>query len=184
MRRLLIGLLLVILAGCGTLTVPAAVRLSDGTVMIGTATAAVSGGTFAVATSDSSTRCSGTYNALDTTPTISVPVVCSDGRYADATVTRSRDGMSGTGFAVVSDGTLARVAFGNNALTAVTPIESQAQTAFPTDRAPAPVMTPRSDVQEVRSSCCKICRTGIACGDSCISAGKQCRKGRGCACNG
>ncbi len=32
-------------------------------------------------------------------------------------------------------------------------------------------------------SCCKTCRAGKACGDSCIAASKACTKGRGCACN-
>jgi|GEM_PF-2068027 len=31
-------------------------------------------------------------------------------------------------------------------------------------------------------SCCKVCSSGCACGDSCISCSKTCRKGRGCAC--
>jgi hypothetical protein len=31
--------------------------------------------------------------------------------------------------------------------------------------------------------CCKICDTGQACGNSCISRNKQCHKGHGCACN-
>lgn len=34
------------------------------------------------------------------------------------------------------------------------------------------------------SGCCKICTTGCACGDSCISCSKTCRKGAGCACDG
>ncbi|MBA2672034.1 MAG: thermonuclease family protein [Gemmatimonadetes bacterium] len=33
------------------------------------------------------------------------------------------------------------------------------------------------------NACCKVCSTGKACGDSCISRGKNCNKGRGCACN-
>lgn len=33
-------------------------------------------------------------------------------------------------------------------------------------------------------SCCKVCTRGKACGDSCISAMKRCRKGVGCACDG
>ena len=33
------------------------------------------------------------------------------------------------------------------------------------------------------SKCCKICSTGKACGDSCISRRYTCRKGRGCACD-
>ena len=33
-------------------------------------------------------------------------------------------------------------------------------------------------------ACCKVCRAGKACGDSCISRDKACHKGKGCACNG
>jgi hypothetical protein len=33
------------------------------------------------------------------------------------------------------------------------------------------------------AQCCKICTTGKACGNSCISANYTCHKGRGCACN-
>ena len=32
--------------------------------------------------------------------------------------------------------------------------------------------------------CCKVCRRGYACGDSCISRSKSCHKGPGCACDG
>ncbi len=34
------------------------------------------------------------------------------------------------------------------------------------------------------TSCCKVCKGGKACGDSCIARNKSCNKGRGCACNG
>jgi hypothetical protein len=33
------------------------------------------------------------------------------------------------------------------------------------------------------ASCCKVCTTGKACGNSCISKSKQCHKGPGCDCN-
>lgn len=33
-------------------------------------------------------------------------------------------------------------------------------------------------------SCCKVCKAGKACGDSCISRDKNCQKGVGCACDG
>jgi hypothetical protein len=33
-------------------------------------------------------------------------------------------------------------------------------------------------------ACCKVCKAGKACGDSCISRDKQCHKGKGCACDG
>lgn len=32
--------------------------------------------------------------------------------------------------------------------------------------------------------CCRICREGKACGDSCIERSKACNVGPGCACNG
>lgn len=32
--------------------------------------------------------------------------------------------------------------------------------------------------------CCRICRTGKACGNSCIARNRTCRVGPGCACNG
>jgi hypothetical protein len=35
-----------------------------------------------------------------------------------------------------------------------------------------------------QTSCCKVCRAGKACGDSCISRDKACHKGKGCACDG
>lgn len=33
-------------------------------------------------------------------------------------------------------------------------------------------------------ACCKVCKKGKACGDSCISRDKECHKGKGCACDG
>ena len=33
------------------------------------------------------------------------------------------------------------------------------------------------------AACCKTCRKGKACGDSCISKSKTCKKGVGCACD-
>jgi hypothetical protein len=32
--------------------------------------------------------------------------------------------------------------------------------------------------------CCKICKTGKPCGDTCIASSDQCTKGAGCACSG
>ena len=33
-------------------------------------------------------------------------------------------------------------------------------------------------------ACCKVCKAGKACGDSCIARDKACSKPKGCACNG
>lgn len=32
--------------------------------------------------------------------------------------------------------------------------------------------------------CCKVCTTGVACGDTCIAKGEACTVTPGCACNG
>jgi len=58
-------------------------------------------------------------------------------------------------------------------------------------RAGTPAFTmPRSNtgqspaITEPAKSCCKVCRKGQACGNSCISRRHTCRKPAGCACNG
>ena len=35
-----------------------------------------------------------------------------------------------------------------------------------------------------QTGCCKVCKKGKACGDSCIAVDKNCTKGVGCACDG
>lgn len=37
---------------------------------------------------------------------------------------------------------------------------------------------------EIGYACCKLCKKGKACGDSCIARDKACHKGKGCACDG
>lgn len=46
-----------------------------------------------------------------------------------------------------------------------------------------PVQQARPQAQPQRA-CCKICRKGKACGNTCISRSYTCRQPRGCACNG
>lgn len=38
--------------------------------------------------------------------------------------------------------------------------------------------------QPQHASCCRICRRGYACGNSCISRDRRCHQPTGCACNG
>jgi hypothetical protein len=40
------------------------------------------------------------------------------------------------------------------------------------------------NAEATQQSCCKICRRGKACGNTCISVEKVCHVGPGCACNG
>jgi hypothetical protein len=51
----------------------------------------------------------------------------------------------------------------------------------PTDT-PAAIVVPPS--QSAPRTCCKICTTGKACGNSCISRSYTCHQPPGCACNG
>jgi hypothetical protein len=37
---------------------------------------------------------------------------------------------------------------------------------------------------DMAAGCCKVCRKGKACGDSCISRKYSCTRGKGCACDG
>lgn len=46
------------------------------------------------------------------------------------------------------------------------------------------VETALETVESSARACCKICRKGKACGDSCIARHLTCHKPRGCACNG
>lgn len=68
-------------------------------------------------------------------------------------------------------------------------------TRVPSTATPVPP-TPRSMVQPTATpapakpaapparTCCRVCTTGKACGNSCIAANRNCNVGPGCACNG
>lgn len=141
-----IGILLpFLLAGCGTITLPAAVKMTNGEAMIGTTTAAISGGRFEVASPAGDVSCSGNYDALDTRPVITAPVRCSDGRYGTIEVLRAPDGMSGSGHVRLADGTAGNVAFGRAAATVISATSSYpaapapALASAPIDNAPSPL---------------------------------------------
>lgn len=48
----------------------------------------------------------------------------------------------------------------------------------------APLITTTTDETTDFQGCCKICTTGKACGNSCISRSYTCHKPKGCACDG
>lgn len=50
--------------------------------------------------------------------------------------------------------------------------------------APPALLPPPSSPRSPPQSCCRVCRSGKACGDSCIGQGMVCSKGPGCACQG
>jgi hypothetical protein len=113
-RGLLLFTSALVLAGCA-ITEPVAVvsKGIPGGIMRGTATASVSGGSFSV--TNGALTCGGDYNAFDTSPTISIPVLCSDGRKGIVIATRDNSGMSGGGHFTLNDGTTGDFMFGTAA---------------------------------------------------------------------
>lgn len=60
----------------------------------------------------------------------------------------------------------------------------QSAIATKTQPAAAPPPAPAPPRPATARTCCKVCKAGKACGDSCIAANKSCNEGAGCACNG
>ena len=101
-------------AGCSA-TFPIAVVTAavPGGIMRGQGEVNMSGGTFKVASGELS--CVGTYDGLDLSPTITVPVLCNDGRKGLITATRNNAGTGGGGRFTLNDGTVGEFIFGPGA---------------------------------------------------------------------
>lgn len=101
------------LFGCASeFSIPVTGEVS-GTPAAGQATARMSGkGDFWVQI-PGGMKCGGDYDALDTHPTLVVPVWCSDGRKGQAVITRQMDMTSGTAIVTLKDGTRGQFVFGN-----------------------------------------------------------------------
>lgn len=106
----------IVCTACASLTVPVAV-ISPGVpggVLRGTNTASFNGeGSFNV--SNGRLSCSGSYNSFDTSSTITIPVVCNDGRKGIVIATRDDSGRSGGGTLQLNDGTTGSFIFGTAA---------------------------------------------------------------------
>jgi hypothetical protein len=98
-------------AGCST-TEPVAVvgKGVPGGIVLGTATASLAGGSFNV--SNGVLSCGGDYNALDMSPTITIPLLCNDGRKGIIIATRDNSGISGGGHFTLNDRTTDDFIFG------------------------------------------------------------------------
>jgi hypothetical protein len=112
MKKTLIVGGLVSLSACSS-TLPVAVISSNGQVMRGTVTASLQGGSFQVA--GQGRTCAGSYDSLNTSPTISMPVQCSDGKRGMVIVNRDPSGRSGNGRVRMEDGSEADFVFGKPA---------------------------------------------------------------------
>lgn len=106
-----IGAFFLLLHGCA-FTVPVAVVGEDGQVLKGTNYVSWTSGTFSV--SDGELTCSGSYDPLQSSDKITMPVVCSDGRKGIVRATRDT-GDSGWGTVLLNDGYRAEFMFGDAA---------------------------------------------------------------------
>ena len=84
-----------------------------GETLRGTATAAMTGGTFTM--TNGKLTCSGNYDDWSLSTTIEMPVLCSDGRKGIVTATRDASGYSGSGHVRLNDGSTADFIFGPSA---------------------------------------------------------------------
>jgi hypothetical protein len=109
---LAVAFITVFLTSC-TVTGPVAVIGHDGKILRGTYTASLSGGSFQV--TDGKLTCAGSYDSMDTSSTITMPVHCSDGRKGFVVSTRQPNGVDGFGKVTLNDGTQADFVFGKAA---------------------------------------------------------------------
>jgi hypothetical protein len=96
-----------------SITVPVVLIASGGTILRGTATASLSGGSFTV--TDGVLTCAGSYDPLNADTTISMPTFCSDGRKGIVIATRDRSGQNGHGRIRLNDGSEGDFIFGEAA---------------------------------------------------------------------
>ncbi len=103
----------ILLAGC-EITQPVAGIGDRGEVYRGSVTASLSkGGSFTV--TDGINKCTGTYDALTESRTVSFPVLCTDGRKGLGTATRDAGGITGSGTVRMNDGSSWSFVFGPTA---------------------------------------------------------------------
>lgn len=101
-----------LLAGCGSISVPASGVTATGQSFTGSATVKINGEGVFELVSIAGVKCGGAYNAMDKSPAMSITFSCSDGRTGTADVIRNPDGMSGSGSGVLSDGETITFRFG------------------------------------------------------------------------
>jgi hypothetical protein len=114
MRKSLAVMFVAALSGCAIspLTVPVAVITADGHVLRGENTASLTEATFSA--TDGKLTCTGSYNPLNSSVTITVTVACNDGRTGIAIATRDSP-TSGGGKVTLSDSSEATFIFGSAA---------------------------------------------------------------------
>ena len=100
-----------LIAGCGPLVQPVTGIGENGEVFRGSVSASLAeGGSFQV--SNGAITCAGTYDVHTHGPTVSFPVICSDGRKGLGTATRDTGGLTGSGTIRMNDGSNWTFVFG------------------------------------------------------------------------
>jgi hypothetical protein len=112
MRAFAASIFLALLSACA-ITEPVVVIGKDGQTLKGTATGAMSGGSFNV--TDGHLRCGGSYDSWSTYATITMQVLCSDGRKGIVISTRDPSGTAGHGTVKLNDGSEWTFIFGPTA---------------------------------------------------------------------
>ena len=112
MRKQVIAAICILLTGCAY-TEPVVVIGKDGHTLRGTATAAMSGGRFSA--TDGTLTCAGNYDAMSMSVTITMQVLCNDGRKGIIIATREASGSSGHGTVKLTDGSEWTFIFGHAA---------------------------------------------------------------------
>jgi hypothetical protein len=102
----------ILLGGCTPTTIPVVVIGQRGEILRGQNTFSLSEASFSA--TNGKLTCIGSYNPLNTSRTITVTLVCSDGRTGIAIATRDSP-MSGGGKVTVSDGEEGTFVFGDAA---------------------------------------------------------------------
>jgi hypothetical protein len=110
-RGFVVALAALSTAACAA-TVPVAVvtKAVPGGIMRGTNTVSLSEGSFTV--SNGTLSCGGSYDPLDMSHTITMTVLCNDGRKGIVIATRNAYGTGGGGTFTLNDGTTGDIIFG------------------------------------------------------------------------
>lgn len=112
MRKITIGAACVIMLSACSTTIPVAVIGEDGRILTGTNNVSMTEGSFSV--TDGLLTCSGSYNPMQQSKTISMPVICSDGRKGIIRAVRDTT-TSGSGTVTLNDGYKGDFLFGTAA---------------------------------------------------------------------
>lgn len=105
-----VGTALLLLTACA-ITEPVVIIGKHGHTLRGTATASLTGrGNFRA--TDGQLTCSGSYNSLSMSTTITMQVLCSDGRKGFVIATREANGRDGHGTVKMNDGSEWTFVFG------------------------------------------------------------------------